>query len=188
MSGLDGKKGLVRVGALLTTFFCLAGPPAATDTGVPVVGRERLPLNVRFADEARAEVVRRAVLGAHDALGGSRCREIFSAFRDASGRPLQQTLDTLGVTGQGYLGLVLFYDGSELPACRTTGDRTVFAATTPGSRAVRVCGARFARELRMRPVEGAAVIIHETLHSLGLGENPPTSEAITWRVMERCGY
>jgi len=188
MSGLDGKKGLVRVGALLTTFFCLPGPPAASETGLPVVGRDRLPLNVHIADEARAEVVRRAVLNAHDALGASRCQEIFSAFRDPSGGPLQQTLDSLGVTGQGYLGLVLFYDGSELPACRTTGGRSVFAATTRGSRAVLVCGARFAPELRMRPVEGAAVIIHETLHSLGLGENPPTSEAITWRVMGQCGY
>ena len=32
-----------------------------------------------------------------------------------------------------------------------------------------------------------AVIIHETLHSLGLGENPPTSDEITWRVFSRCG-
>jgi len=32
-----------------------------------------------------------------------------------------------------------------------------------------------------------AVIIHETLHSLGLGENPPTSDEITRRVFSRCG-
>ena len=32
-----------------------------------------------------------------------------------------------------------------------------------------------------------AVIIHEALHSLGLGENPPSSQAITARVLNRCG-
>lgn len=31
-----------------------------------------------------------------------------------------------------------------------------------------------------------AIVIHEMLHSLGLGENPPTSDYITSRVMERC--
>ena len=31
-----------------------------------------------------------------------------------------------------------------------------------------------------------AVLIHEELHSLGLGENPPTSEEITTRVLAGC--
>ncbi len=31
------------------------------------------------------------------------------------------------------------------------------------------------------------MIIHESLHSLGLGENPPRSQDITSRVTERCG-
>jgi len=38
-----------------------------------------------------------------------------------------------------------------------------------------------------KPFYAEAVIIHETLHSLGLGENPPTSDEITWRVFSRCG-
>jgi len=29
-------------------------------------------------------------------------------------------------------------------------------------------------------------IIHEMLHTLGLGENPPSSREITQRVNERC--
>jgi hypothetical protein len=31
-----------------------------------------------------------------------------------------------------------------------------------------------------------AVIIHEMLHTLGLGENPPSSTEITFRVLNRC--
>jgi hypothetical protein len=31
-----------------------------------------------------------------------------------------------------------------------------------------------------------ALLIHEMLHSLGLGENPPTSHQITARVRARC--
>jgi hypothetical protein len=30
------------------------------------------------------------------------------------------------------------------------------------------------------------LIIHEMLHTLGLGENPPSSREITQRVTERC--
>jgi hypothetical protein len=31
------------------------------------------------------------------------------------------------------------------------------------------------------------MIIHEMMHTLGLGENPPTTFEITERVMARCG-
>ena len=36
------------------------------------------------------------------------------------------------------------------------------------------------------PREAEAMIIHELLHTLGLGENPPTSIEITRRVESRC--
>jgi hypothetical protein len=32
-----------------------------------------------------------------------------------------------------------------------------------------------------------AVVIHEVLHTLGLDENPPSSDQITTRVERRCG-
>jgi hypothetical protein len=32
----------------------------------------------------------------------------------------------------------------------------------------------------------ATLVIHEQLHALGLGENPPTSTYITTRVYHRC--
>jgi hypothetical protein len=36
-------------------------------------------------------------------------------------------------------------------------------------------------------VTAEIILIHEFLHTLGLGENPPTSDAITARVSIRCG-
>jgi hypothetical protein len=36
------------------------------------------------------------------------------------------------------------------------------------------------------PGRAEAIVIHEVLHSLGLGENPPSSEDITAAVERRC--
>jgi hypothetical protein len=33
-----------------------------------------------------------------------------------------------------------------------------------------------------------ATVIHEALHTLGLGENPPTSREITAGVLKRCRH
>ena len=38
------------------------------------------------------------------------------------------------------------------------------------------------------PQDREITIIHEMLHSLGLGENPPESVAITAQVLKRCGH
>jgi hypothetical protein len=49
-----------------------------------------------------------------------------------------------------------------------------------------LCGWRFAVAHRNNPRLGASVLLHEELHSLGLSENPPTSQEITTRVLARC--
>jgi hypothetical protein len=148
--------------------------------------RERLAFNVRISDPFRAAAVRTAVLGAFDRLGNGRCQGIFTDFRDASGQTLQEKLDALGETGQSYLRLVLFYEGSDLQGCRSSKGQDISAMTTPGSRVVYICRSNFSKGRRPKPFYPEAVIIHETLHSLGLGENPPTSDEITWRVFSRC--
>jgi chorismate mutase len=56
----------------------------------------------------------------------------------------------------------------------------------PGSRVVAVCGRRFTNPSLSHEAR-EMIIIHELLHALGLGENPPTIEAITRQVTERCG-
>ena len=60
------------------------------------------------------------------------------------------------------------------------------AVTAPGSRVVYVCGRSFAEAQARSPKRAEMVVLHEALHTLGLGENPPDSGEITRRVGERC--
>jgi hypothetical protein len=123
------------------------------------------------------------VLGARRRLEQPACRALFAEFSDASGRTLQENLDALGETGATYPALILFADGTNRPRCR---EREVFAFTTPGSRVVHICGRQLKDLADRSPVRAQAIVIHEVLHTLGLGENPPSSTEITARVLARC--
>ena len=160
--------------------LALAGGPAAPGAEAAAA------FSVRLADEEAARSVRRAVAGAHERLGREGCREIFEAFRDPSRRTLNQNLAALGTNGQGFLKQVLFYDGSALAVCQPNPAKAVYAVTERGGRAVRVCARQFEAIQRKSPVLGEVVVIHEMLHALGLGEAPPSSDEITWRVMASC--
>jgi hypothetical protein len=65
-------------------------------------------------------------------------------------------------------------------------------ATIPGAPRVFVCpagGKVTSRLSRMEFESGSlaeAMVIHEMLHTLGLGENPPSTFEITDRVRARC--
>ena len=135
---------------------------------------------VRMAPSHHAHSVRRALEGAHERLGRPECGKLFTDFVDLEGRPLQQKLDALRLDGQQFLRYVGFYEGYGHKRC---GQSRVLAFTQPGSLAVRVCPdvARRDRET----VE--LILIHELLHSLGLGERPPSSAEITDQVTRRCG-
>jgi len=130
-------------------------------------------------------VVRMAVVEAHRRLGDSRCRQLFTDFEAAAGHRLQEHLDLIGQTGQSYLGWLWFVDAGYTGRCAEVG---VSAFTSPGSQVIYLCGDRFTRAINRRGIGFlATVIIHEELHSLGLGENPPSSEEITREVESRCG-
>jgi hypothetical protein len=83
-----------------------------------------------------------------------------------------------------------FFDGSSLEPCRR---RSVIMTVKPGLARVFVCPAGV-QELNSRlagiEVESRALaeamVIHEMLHTLGLGENPPTTFEITEQVRARC--
>ena len=186
MSGLDGSKGYLRLATPSAVLLLAASAVTLADPNPSAVLRESLASNVRIADPSRAAVVRKAVLGAFDSLGSGKCQRIFGDFRDSSGQTLQEKLDTMGETGQSYLKLVMFYEGSAQRACHSSRGQDISAATATGSRVVFICGGNFSEGRHPKPFGPEAVIIHETLHSLGLGENPPTSDEITWRVFSRC--
>ncbi len=84
-----------------------------------------------------------------------------------------------------YLHEMWFLDASDATPCRR--DEALVAYTSPGLRVIYVCGARFVSLFRLTDRLAELLIIHEFLHSLGLGENPPTSDQITRQVVRRCG-
>jgi hypothetical protein len=151
--------------------------------GVPALGAVEPSFLVRLRQSRDGFIVQQAVRGAHRRLADSGCQRVFSDFNEPSGRPLQDVLDALGETGQGHLQRLYFYDGGQTRGCKAAG---VLAFTAPGSHVVYVCNQWFREAFATNPAKVEAVIIHESLHSLGLGENPPASEEITDRVMERC--
>jgi len=104
--------------------------------------------------------------------------------RHATGAPAVPPDPALGHTAASYLSLVLFYDGRPTAPC---GSRSTLAWTNIGSRAVHVCWDQFLAQQRWNAGLTANTIIHEALHTLGLGETPPDPRVITAKVAERCG-
>jgi hypothetical protein len=138
--------------------------------------------NVRLGDTRARFAVGRALEGAARRLDHRECQVLLDEFNDVSGRPLRASLEESGVSAPAYLGRVFFYDAPQR-ICETSN----LALTTPGSRAIFVCSSRVVREMARNSRHVEAILIHEMLHSLGLGENPPSSDYITGRVQARCG-
>jgi hypothetical protein len=103
------------------------------------------------------------------------------------GSPSSRGLDLAGETAQSFLARrIFFYEGYALETCRSRRAKKALAVTRPGSRAIFVCSQRFNEVADRTPTEAEAVVIHELLHALGLGENPPSSTAITIAVTRSC--
>jgi hypothetical protein len=157
---------------------CLAASLAVVTDGAVCADESRVHLK-----GAPGMAVRRAIEGALLRLQEPGCQHIFSDFKDRAGRLLQANLDALGLTPQTYVGFLLFYDGSSQRRC-ASGE--ILGGTVPGSRVVYVCSVRFFETDRKDQRATEVFILHETLHSLGLGENPPAPIEISWDVMARC--
>src|SRR5262245_47335995 len=128
--------------------------------------------------------VRKAIEGAWRRLDRQECRRVLLDFSDASGKTLDANL-SLGRSASEWLADLRFVDVSHQPRCQSH-DRVAF--TEPGHRVVFLCGSHFANPLfSLRGTPGEMIVIHEMLHTLGLRENPPTSDAITKQVARRCG-
>jgi hypothetical protein len=142
-------------------------------------------VRVRLGGPYDSGTVQRSLDRARARLEKPGCQRLFTDFQDASGRPLQEALDRAGESGGEHLGTLLFYDGNGQARCR--GGRTL-AFTWPGSQIVLVCTQQFVEAAHRDPFLADAALIHESLHSLGLGENPPSSSQITSRVISRCRH
>lgn len=139
---------------------------------------------VRLREASAASAVRRALDGAKRKIKDPSCQAVLSDFHDLEGRPLESVLETAGLSVDAHLARIFFYDGSGLPLCASQG---VLGGTEPGSHVVYICAASFARKHRTNPYETENLILHEMLHTLGLGENPPHPSEIRAGIAARCG-
>ena len=118
--------------------------------------------------------------GPQDRAAG--CQRLLDEFKGKDGRSLGENLATWNRPAADYLRTMPFRDGSFHPFCRSGKSALV---SVVGMRPVFVCPG-FRKEAERDPWAAENWIIHEMLHTLGLGENPPSSREITQRVTERC--
>jgi hypothetical protein len=163
------------------TWVCSVG--VSRDVEAADNAPEVAPFRVRVPFNDVAQAVKRALAGADRRLAEPGCREVLLDFRDASARTLKDVLDGQDVSARGYLRWIVFSDGRGLEACKS---KATLAVTEPGSRVVFICPDAFVEAVSGNPERAEAAMIHEMLHTLGLGENPPRSSEITDRVLSRC--
>lgn len=153
----------------------LAVSPRASSAGDrgPLVEPRLGPLVHRTVERAAARL---AVPG---------CAMLLDDFADArSGQPLSRTLSYSGRGPADLFASLRFVDADHMVQCR---ERKTWAWLPVGGDVVFVCRSRFLSLVRKDEWLAGNVLVHEALHSLGLGEDPPSSEEITAAVVRRCG-
>jgi hypothetical protein len=130
----------------------------------------------------QAATLERAREGAARKLARPECQRVLDDFQDAAGRPLSAKLEAFDRSAPDYLRMIPFLDGSSERLCRS-GRAEMF--TVMGIPRVFVCPSFVEKQIR-DPLTAESIVIHEMLHTLGLGENPPSSREITSRVNHRC--
>lgn len=160
---------------VLSLLLAAALPPEASVTAGP--------LRVQVPHQA-GSAVRRALLSARRRLAGESCRRVLTDFDSVRERvSLEAVLERRGATADGHFDSLVFRDGTGRPRCARP---EILAFTSVGSDTVFVCSRSFVRVAGRDPALAEIVLIHEALHTLGLGENPPTSAEITARIEDRC--
>jgi hypothetical protein len=166
-------------GVLLVTL--IAGWPLSGAAQIgPSRGTESTMAALGIKDGELAAAVHRAVRGAARRLEQPSCAAVLGRFANRAGQSLSDVLEALGLTPSESFSRIIFRDGRDTATCQGSA---VAAFTGPGSRVVFVCGPRFALIGRARAEE---VVIHEMLHTLGLGEQPPTPGQIDGVVASHC--
>ncbi len=158
---------------------------SAAACAVPAGAAERVDSTaadmIRLEDKLHKKLARRIVASASRKLRGPFCEALVDDFKTLEGQPLRTTLADRKATASEALGTIFFRDGGSHAACR----RGALAFTSPGNTNVFLCR-DFFNAAGYEHALAEAIVIHELLHTLGLGENPPTSRAITERVLYRC--
>jgi hypothetical protein len=169
--------------ASLALLVLLGVAASAADARQTKVSRKPLnPHDGAAVDRAKAG----AALRLHD----PECLKVLTDFTDDRGRTLEDRLAQWGMSAADYILSIPFFDGAVAPPCKKSRVRL---ATQPGTFPVFVCpggvsrlNSQFAEVQARRPAVAEYMVIHEMLHTLGLGENPPSTFEITAKVRKRC--
>jgi len=156
--------------------------PSKPGTG-RLLDSERISSRILISDQATTQALEAALVEAWKQLSEASCQALLTEFTDQRGHTLAENIPKNAGSLQNYLARIVFVDGSDARSCA----RGALAVTEPGSRVVRVCSSRLVWTWQQNSRHVVAALIHEALHTLGLGENPPTSAEITSRVLKRCG-
>ncbi len=178
MRGIGGKTSPGRALVSWSLVGCLYGGLGGS-AGASDFGRVSRPMPTRPTLEDKIPDLKRAREGARERLGEPQCLAVLTDFKSVNGGRLDLQLRSTGRTAQEQIDLLVFESGLGRPGC--SGGQLAF--TRIGSPVVSICLRSFTLLL---PAKQDAVLIHEMLHSLGLGENPPESVAITEQVLKRC--
>jgi hypothetical protein len=115
---------------------------------------------------------------------------VLAEFTDGHGQTLDRRLEAWDMSAADYVRALPFHDGTGMQHC---DQAHVVLVTIPGLPAVYLCPRHsgdafslFSQTETQHPSLAKAMVIHEMLHTLGLGENPPSTLKITERVQKRC--
>ena len=147
--------------------------------GVPIHAEVR---PVRTLSSFQARLADLARNGAMRRLRTRECQRLLTDYTDGEGRALADKLEPFAVPPDEYLALIPFLDGRGYPLCDAG---RVHLISNVGTARFFVCEPFF-KSVREDRAGAEMYVIHEMLHTLGLGENPPSSLAITWQVTRRC--
>jgi len=168
--------------AVLVLGCCVPRSAAAREPDPASRGAvEKHALILRVSPFGQA-ALRRAIDLALAKLAGPECSSVYEDFTLQNGVTPRRILEGIGMTPSELLESLVFIEGSWDRVCRMG---RAALTTTPGSRVIHVCPGFAQLQLR-DPERSANLIIHESLHALGLGEDPPSSSEITHRVERRC--
>ncbi len=154
------------------------GGTRASQPAAVISPKERWP-RVYLSDAFLAGRVRSALDEASRVLAGDQCRLLLTEFRDDRQRLLQDHLVRLNLDIHAYLSFVIFVDSDR--SCANT-----LMYTAPFSRVVWVCSGNAERIAAASHWRFTRSVIHEVLHTLGLGQDPPTQDEIDSRIERSC--
>ncbi len=166
------REGRSRATHLLLLFLVLG--PAGTALAQVRRVRALATFDARVAEFAREGAMRR--------LRSPECQRVLTDFADADGRPLAESLAPFAMGPDEYLAQLPLLDGAGHLLCENGQSQLL---TSQGVKRVFVCKG-FLKTVSERRDDAELYLIHEVLHTLGLGENPPTSQQITQQVKRRC--